>query len=104
MHPLFWHARGASTKIATAINWGLPVATTPAGLRGYHWRDGDIATAAEPDELASLVRKLAQDRAALEAARANVIRVGQTWPTLTELGRQVRAALEDVRARRASAG
>jgi hypothetical protein len=102
VHPLFWHARGASTKIATAVNWGLPIATTPAGLRGYRWRDGDIVTAAEPGDLASLVRRLARDRAALEAARADVLRVGQTGPTLIELGRLVRAGIDGARRRRAS--
>lgn len=101
VHPLFWHARGASTKIATAVNWGLPIATTPAGLRGYRWRDGDIVMAAEPGDLASLVRRLAHDRVALEAARADVLRVGQTGPTLAELGRLVRAGIDAARRRRA---
>lgn len=102
VHPLFWHARGASTKIATAVNWGLPIATTPAGLRGYEWREGEIPNAAEPGELAALVRRLAWDRAALEAARDSVLRVGQSGPTLAELGRVVRTEIDAARRRRAS--
>ncbi|MES2062123.1 MAG: glycosyltransferase [Bacteroidota bacterium] len=44
LNPVFWYARGASTKLAQAINWGLPVITTPAGARGYDLADGIIIT------------------------------------------------------------
>jgi glycosyltransferase involved in cell wall biosynthesis len=35
LNPVFWYARGASTKLAQAITWGIPCITTPAGRRGY---------------------------------------------------------------------
>lgn len=44
INPVLWYARGASTKLAQAINWGLPVLTTPAGARGYELSAGDIVT------------------------------------------------------------
>lgn len=31
VNPIFWHARGTSMKLATAIEWGIPVVTTLAG-------------------------------------------------------------------------
>lgn len=37
VNPIFCQARGASTKVATALGWGLPVLTTPFGARGYRW-------------------------------------------------------------------
>jgi glycosyltransferase involved in cell wall biosynthesis len=40
VHPLFCWARGVSTKLATAMAWRIPVVTTPAGARGYIWREG----------------------------------------------------------------
>ena len=35
LNPVFWYARGSSTKLSQALNWGLPVASTLAGIRGY---------------------------------------------------------------------
>ncbi|MFN7877975.1 MAG: glycosyltransferase [Pirellula sp.] len=37
VNPIFCVARGASTKVATALGWGVPVLTTPHGKRGYNW-------------------------------------------------------------------
>jgi glycosyltransferase involved in cell wall biosynthesis len=42
LNPVFWYARGASTKLAQAINWGMPTITTPAGRRGYYLTDETI--------------------------------------------------------------
>ena len=100
-HPLFWLARGASTKIATAVNWGLPIVTTPAGLRGYRWSDGEILTAADPGALAALAVGLLRDQGALTAARASVLRVGRSGPAMSGLAAELRAAVTTVRARRA---
>jgi hypothetical protein len=44
LNPVFWCARGSSTKLAQAINWGVPCLTTPAGKRGYHLYDENIVT------------------------------------------------------------
>lgn len=35
LNPVFWYARGSSTKLSQALNWGLPVVSTLAGIRGY---------------------------------------------------------------------
>jgi hypothetical protein len=45
INPVFWYARGASTKLAQAINWGIPCITTPAGRRGYELSNTAIVTA-----------------------------------------------------------
>lgn len=42
INPVFWYARGSSTKLSQAINWGLPVASTLAGIRGYDLSDTRI--------------------------------------------------------------
>jgi glycosyltransferase involved in cell wall biosynthesis len=42
LNPVFWYARGSSTKLAQAINWCIPVLTTPAGARGYELADKAI--------------------------------------------------------------
>ena len=54
-NPIFCPARGASMKVATALGWGLPVLTTPAGMRGYVWDKTRLPLAATPAEMADLL-------------------------------------------------
>lgn len=42
LHPLFCFARGASTKLATGLSWGLPCITTVSGIRGYELPDNVV--------------------------------------------------------------
>lgn len=44
LNPVFWYARGSSTKLSKAINWGLPAISTPAGARGYDLSDKSLVT------------------------------------------------------------
>lgn len=44
LNPVFWYSRGSSTKLCQAINWGLPIISTPAGRRGYVLSDEGIVT------------------------------------------------------------
>jgi len=55
VNPIFWYSRGASTKLAQIINWGLPVVTTTPGNRGYVWQEGGLLTAANAHEMAKMV-------------------------------------------------
>lgn len=43
INPVFWYARGSSTKLTQAINWGLPVVSTLAGIRGYELTDNSLS-------------------------------------------------------------
>ncbi len=102
VNPLFWHARGASTKLATAVSWGLPVVTTPQGRRGYRWSDGELPEAAEPAAMARLIASLLPHRDKLEALRAAVLRIAASGPVLAELGAEVRHRIGAASERRAS--
>jgi len=44
LNPVFWYARGSSTKLSKAINWGLPAVSTQAGARGYDLSDESLVT------------------------------------------------------------
>jgi glycosyltransferase involved in cell wall biosynthesis len=55
VHPIFHYARGCSTKLAVALGWGLPIATTVAGARGYVWDETTLPLAATPKDLAAMV-------------------------------------------------
>ncbi|MGE3401035.1 MAG: glycosyltransferase family 4 protein [Vicinamibacterales bacterium] len=101
VHPLFWHARGASMKLATAIGWGLPIATTPAGRRGYVWGEGTLIEGVEPDELAGRVLAALADRAALDRAREETLRIARSGPSLEDYAVRFRDGIEAARRRRA---
>ena len=92
LHPLFCMAMGCSTKLATAINWGLPVLTTPAGMRGYQWKEGGVSLANTPGELAqNALDALDGNRA--DALRADVLRAARSAPGLDEIAKNMRQAL-----------
>lgn len=57
VHPLFHYARGCSTKLAVALGWNLPIATTVSGCRGYLWDERIAPLASSPRELAALARE-----------------------------------------------
>jgi hypothetical protein len=59
LHPLFCFARGASTKLATGLSWGLPCITTESGMRGYNLPAGAVICAECPEEFADKARAAA---------------------------------------------
>lgn len=59
VNPIFCYARGASTKVATALGWGLPVLTTKLGARGYRWNDQVMPYCSSPAEMAAQCQRFA---------------------------------------------
>jgi hypothetical protein len=51
INPVWWYSTGASTKLSKAISWGIPIATTTAGIRGYQWKKGNLLVADSPGEM-----------------------------------------------------
>lgn len=93
LNPVFWYSRGASTKLAIGINWGLPVISTPPGNRGYQWADGDFMTVERPDEMASALLKLVGSEAEVRELAARVGHVARSGPTIRKLAETIRPAL-----------
>jgi hypothetical protein len=92
VHPLFRFAKGCSTKLAVALAWRIPIATTPSGARGYVWREGTLPMAETPEDLARLACSLT-DGATAAGARRDVAAVACSMPTVDEVGRIIRQAL-----------
>jgi hypothetical protein len=55
VNPIFEYAKGCSTKLAVALGWGLPIATTEYGARGYCWDVNQLPLARSSTELAEFV-------------------------------------------------
>ena len=85
VHPIFCYARGASTKLATALSWEIPIATTSTGRRGYTWRRGELPTANEPIAFAKLAASMFSAGRAAEA-REDVRKVAASSPTIDDVG------------------
>ncbi len=60
VNPVFCQARGASTKVATALGWGLPVLTTPQGARGYNWDTSLLPLSETPANLAEVLMRFSE--------------------------------------------
>jgi hypothetical protein len=73
-NPIFCQARGASTKVATALGWGLAVLTTPIGSRGYQWNDSILPRATSVRHLAEMCAEAAAGDVQLWRERAIQLR------------------------------
>jgi hypothetical protein len=92
LHPIFCHPRGCSTKLATAIAWGIPIVTTSPGRRGYTWKTGSLLLAETPDDFASLCVDLL-DRRRAEEARHGVVQIAASSPRIDDVATTLRVML-----------
>lgn len=57
LNPIFWYSAGSSIKLGKGISWGIPIASTLPGLRGYEWKSGRLLLADNPQDMAVKVLK-----------------------------------------------
>jgi len=63
LNPVFWYSRGSSTKLAQALNWGIPVLSTPAGRRGYVFSQKEfIVNNHNPEDFAKKIIEITKDK------------------------------------------
>lgn len=60
-NPVFYFARGASTKIAEMAGWGIPTVTTFAGRRGYDLPADALVLADTPSKMAAVASEISFD-------------------------------------------
>jgi hypothetical protein len=92
VHPLFCLARGCSTKLAVALSWQIPIATTPPGCRGYIWHAGRLQLAQTPEELSRLAILLTNSDAGT-TARHEIRAIVASSPGIDEVAVMFREAL-----------
>jgi len=92
VHPLFVYAKGCSTKLAVGLGWGIPVATTEFGARGYHWDTTALPLAQTPEQLAAAVLDRSCMRRFAEF-QAQTRRLVELTPTLGTVAENVREFL-----------
>jgi glycosyltransferase involved in cell wall biosynthesis len=92
INPVWWYSTGASTKLAKAISWGIPIITTTAGMRGYFWKEGELITADTPEEMAKLLIDVSHDLDQVAKCEQNTKRVAQSGLTISELTDLIRSS------------
>ena len=89
LNPVWWYSTGASTKLAKAISWGLPIATTTAGRRGYSWIDGQIQETNSPDEMCEMILTSVKDINEIKYLSNETKKVAVSGPELGALTREL---------------
>jgi len=93
VNPIFCQARGVSTKVATALGWGLPVFTTPQGARGYRWDDSALPRVQTAKELAQLASRVVSD-GDHGGWQMKSMQISRLAPTMAESGKALREFLK----------
>jgi glycosyltransferase involved in cell wall biosynthesis len=94
LNPVWWYSTGASTKLAKAISWGVPIVTTTAGCRGYQWMEGSLLMADTPEAMCKtmLVETNYLERITQNAKQTRL--VAQSGYTLKQLGEMIHDLLK----------
>jgi glycosyltransferase involved in cell wall biosynthesis len=95
INPIFCYARGVSTKVATALGWGLPVFTTPMGARGYRWDEEALPFSRSPEELIKRIHEVSNGRNILKWANS-VKKVIKLAPQQSEITMMIRGFCDNL--------
>ncbi|RZK26358.1 MAG: glycosyltransferase family 1 protein [Flavobacterium sp.] len=98
INPIFNYSRGASMKLAKAIEWEIPVITTVAGKRGYKWPTSlkMIETSNSPQDFADKMLNSIEPDFDLKAVQINISEIKKTSLTAEEIGTILRERLTGV--------
>jgi glycosyltransferase involved in cell wall biosynthesis len=94
VNPIFCPARGASTKVAQALGWGIPVVTTREGARGYRW-NGESPLCASPAEMTALATRIANSPAEADWCERSR-HIAELAPTAAEVGATLKEFLRGI--------
>jgi Glycosyl transferases group 1 len=95
LNPVFWFSTGVTTKVGWALNLGLPIISTPAGLRGYSWKDGTLLMADTPQEMAAAICRYLRDPSGFADLRRQVERIQASAISKEEVFSRVRSLLHE---------
>ncbi len=97
INPIFNYSRGASMKLAKAIEWELPVITTRAGKRGYFWKEGNLIEVADsPEAFVEAIKKSIDNKANYNEHINNIAKVKKSSLSEGEIGLKIRSILNNL--------
>lgn len=97
INPIFNYSRGASMKLAKAIEWELPVITTQAGRRGYLWKKGNlIETENNPESFIEAIERYTSEDTNYTDLVEGIITIKENSFSKVELALQMRQILDQI--------
>ena len=90
LNPVWWYSTGASTKLSRAISWGVPIISTTAGMRGYDWTKGSLIMADSPEEMATLITRIAPDGEQVRYWAEQTRTIAMNGPTIDNLVEKIK--------------
>ncbi len=90
LNPVWWYSTGASTKLAKAISWGVPIITTTAGMRGYKWLKGNLLVVETPKQMCSKLNDNVFDIKIINANAAQTQMVADSGYKTFELAEMIK--------------
>lgn len=90
LNPVWWYSTGASTKLARAISWGVPIISTTAGMRGYEWKQGALLIADTAEEMTRLMLEIAPDPAQVRHWADQTRTIAVNGPTIEDLAAKIK--------------
>ncbi len=88
----WYYSRGVSTKLGKALNWGLPIATTSIGLRGYNIDYSGVCIVNTPEEMVSLIENTVFQPENLQQMSDNTRRIVVNAPDSLAIWKLIDAA------------
>ncbi len=89
LNPVWWYSTGATTKIAKAISWGVPIISTVPGIRGYDFRDRNLIIVNGEREMVNAIMEIAENPIKSFREAENVKAIAQSSYTAQELSKQL---------------
>jgi glycosyltransferase involved in cell wall biosynthesis len=90
LNPVWWYSTGASTKLAKAISWGVPIISTTAGMRGYEWKAGALLMADSPQKMVEELLANAKDTQKINYWRDQVRTIAKSGYDVKDLAALIR--------------
>jgi hypothetical protein len=81
LNPVFYYSRGVSTKLGKSLGNGMPVITSEIGLRGYVWKEGQLPTCKNANEMAILVNEISKKMDEIYKYKNEVIKIQNSSPS-----------------------
>ncbi len=96
LNTVFWYSTGVTTKLAWAINRGLPIVTTTPGMRGYKWKNGNLPIKETPYEMADFINNYILDKENIENLKKEIIKIRNSSYSANDIAKNILNELDIV--------
>jgi glycosyltransferase involved in cell wall biosynthesis len=93
LNTVFWYSTGVTTKLAWALNRGLPIVTTTPGIRGYKWKQGFLPITETPNEMAQFILTYISNVEKIEKLKKEVIKIQNNSFSIDEIAEKIKLEL-----------